>query len=350
MILAEKVAALRKKKGWSQEELAEKLGISRQSVSKWESGASIPDIDKIILLSRLFLVSTDYLLKDEIEENESVAQAAETSDEPAKRSVSVEEANQFMELTRKLALPQALAVALFVLSPVPLFLLGGLAETGRLTMKDETAGGLGIVVLLVMVAIGVAVLILCGTRLEPYGYLEKEVFTLQYGVEGIVKKNKELFARRFHVNVAVGVAICIVGVVPLLLFASVEADDLTLFCGLAILLTMVAAAVFLFVWAGMIQGSFHKLLQSEDYSPEQKAASRKLGVFSGAYWCVVTAVFLIVYARYKYFFFEENRIHHPYLVMGMIWIVAALLYAAVRIVLNYIFERKKNSAEGKKTL
>ena len=63
MILAEKVMALRKKNGWSQEELAEKLNISRQSVSKWESGASIPDIDKIIAMSSLFGVSTDYLLE-----------------------------------------------------------------------------------------------------------------------------------------------------------------------------------------------------------------------------------------------------------------------------------------------
>ena len=60
MVLSEKIIMLRKKAGWSQEELAEKLDISRQSVSKWESGASSPDLDKIIRLSRLFGVTTDY--------------------------------------------------------------------------------------------------------------------------------------------------------------------------------------------------------------------------------------------------------------------------------------------------
>ena len=65
MILAEKIAFLRKQNEWSQEQLAERLAISRQSVSKWESGASIPDIDKILILSRLFEVSTDYLLLGE---------------------------------------------------------------------------------------------------------------------------------------------------------------------------------------------------------------------------------------------------------------------------------------------
>ena len=64
MILGEKIIRLRKQREWSQEELASQLGISRQSVSKWESGASIPDLDKIIKMSSLFGVTTDYLLKE----------------------------------------------------------------------------------------------------------------------------------------------------------------------------------------------------------------------------------------------------------------------------------------------
>ena len=64
MSLAEKIMNLRKKRGWSQEELASHLAISRQSVSKWESGASVPDLDKILKLSEIFNVTTDYLLKE----------------------------------------------------------------------------------------------------------------------------------------------------------------------------------------------------------------------------------------------------------------------------------------------
>ena len=65
MTFSDKLIALRKKAGWSQEELAERLNVSRQSVSKWESAQSMPDIDKIVQLSSLFGVTTDYLLKDE---------------------------------------------------------------------------------------------------------------------------------------------------------------------------------------------------------------------------------------------------------------------------------------------
>lgn len=65
MIFADKLITLRKKAGWSQEELAEKLNVTRQSVSKWEGAQSVPDIDKILQLSCLFGVTTDYLLKDD---------------------------------------------------------------------------------------------------------------------------------------------------------------------------------------------------------------------------------------------------------------------------------------------
>ena len=70
MILADKITALRKKAGWSQEELAEQLGVSRQSISKWEGAQSVPDMDKVVQMSRLFGVTTDFLLKDELSEEE----------------------------------------------------------------------------------------------------------------------------------------------------------------------------------------------------------------------------------------------------------------------------------------
>ncbi|WP_061587216.1 helix-turn-helix domain-containing protein [Streptococcus oralis] len=73
MKLAEKLFELRKEKGWSQEKLAEQINVSRQSISKWESGQVLPEIEKIIELSRIFQVTTDYLLLDENSEKASTA-------------------------------------------------------------------------------------------------------------------------------------------------------------------------------------------------------------------------------------------------------------------------------------
>ncbi|SFG71681.1 helix-turn-helix domain-containing protein [Sporolactobacillus nakayamae] len=64
MSFQDKLLNLRKQKGWSQEKLAENLGVSRQAVSKWESGQSLPDMDKLISLSDLFEVSIDSMVKD----------------------------------------------------------------------------------------------------------------------------------------------------------------------------------------------------------------------------------------------------------------------------------------------
>jgi|SRR6056297_293963 len=66
MLFGEKLQSLRRQKGMSQEQLAIQLGVSRQAVSKWELNDSIPDTEKIIRLSDLFNVSTDYILKDDI--------------------------------------------------------------------------------------------------------------------------------------------------------------------------------------------------------------------------------------------------------------------------------------------
>ena len=76
MTFGEKLQALRKARGWSQEELATQINVSRQALSKWESGASVPDTENVVALSRLFGVSTDYLL---LENGETTAQAVPTA-------------------------------------------------------------------------------------------------------------------------------------------------------------------------------------------------------------------------------------------------------------------------------
>jgi transcriptional regulator with XRE-family HTH domain len=63
MTIADRIQSLRKQKGMSQEELADKIGVSRQAVSKWESEQSTPDLDKVVIMSELFEFTTDYLLK-----------------------------------------------------------------------------------------------------------------------------------------------------------------------------------------------------------------------------------------------------------------------------------------------
>ena len=131
MIFADKVVQLRKKSGWSQEELAEKLNVTRQSVSKWEGAQSIPDLEKILQLAQIFGVSTDYLLKDELAE----AEYTKSDDSSSVRRVSMEEANAFLQVKQATAGRIAFATFLCILSPICLFLLAAASETGMLPIR-----------------------------------------------------------------------------------------------------------------------------------------------------------------------------------------------------------------------
>lgn len=315
MILAEKIIQLRKQNGWSQEELAENLGISRQSVSKWESGASIPDLERIVKMSELFGVSTDYLMKDELEEV-SFSESKDKYEEDNVKSVSVEEANSFMDLSRIFARQIANAVTTFILSPMLVICLGALAEDGR--MNEELAGGIGTSILLIMVAIGAAICIFNGLRMGKYEYMEKQTLSLQYGVKGIVSKKKEEFADTFRKYIAIGVTLCIVGVIPLIMMDAFGASELMEVIGLVVLLVLVATGVNMIVWSSIIQGSYQKLLQEGDYSIEKKNTNRKLEWVAGVYWCLVVAIYLGI----SFYFMNWH-------ISWVIWPVAGVLYGAI---------------------
>lgn len=92
MNFSEKLADLRRREGFSQEQLADRLGVTRQSVSKWESGAAQPELVKLVALSELFHVSVDYLVKDYIEEAERPAARPASTE---KLEAQVEELSRF---------------------------------------------------------------------------------------------------------------------------------------------------------------------------------------------------------------------------------------------------------------
>lgn len=318
MILSEKLLALRTRAGLSQEELAEKLNVSRQSVSKWESGGSIPGIDKILEMSRLYGISTDYLLKDELEElpGEIVADLYQPT--PV-RELALEDVNAYLDTLRDSAGGIALGVALCILSPVALLLFLGLHEMGLIFSTDSLASGLGCGVLLVVVAAAVALFIRHGLRLHEFEFLETEDFRLDYGVAGIVEKEAREFQPQFGRGLAFGVVLCIMSVIPLLLAGALDAADGICICMCALLLALAALGVFRIVRVCIQKGGYDRLLQRGDYTEEKKAEDRRLQVFDTAYWCIVTAVYLSI--SFCFMIWQISWI---------IWPVAGVVFAAAR--------------------
>lgn len=329
MILAEKIIQLRKQLGWSQEELAEKLSVSRQAVSKWESGNSIPDIEKIINMSGIFGVSTDYLLKDDIEVP-TPSEGSEGSDDDLYQTISVEEANDYMSLARNYSKKLAWSVQALILSPVCLILLAGFSDSGKLIFSEELAAGLGITVLLIIVALSVGVIILNDIPMKKYEFIKKDCVNLQYGVSGIVKKYKEEFENTYRTSIALGVILCIIGVIPLILSAFLENDIITISC-VGLLLVSVSFGVNLFVRVSTVMESYTSLLQEGEFSIKAKKDAKSIEYFPAIYWCTVVAIFLGI----SFYFNNWDR-------SWIIWPVAALIFAALRaIMLAFIKSRQK---------
>ena len=192
MILAEKIMEERKKNGWSQEELAEKLSVSRQAVSKWESAQSIPDLQRVIQLSEIFGVSTDYLLKDECETPQLIEGVEPSNKDFPLKKVSMEEANDFMEIRKKNAPKIAAAVAACIVSPSVLIFLAGLSEAQIGNISEGVAASVGLVCLLGFVAAAVFTFISCGMQTKRFEFLENECFETAYGVEGLAKEKLKI--------------------------------------------------------------------------------------------------------------------------------------------------------------
>ncbi len=333
MILADKIIQLRKQSGWSQEELAEQVGVSRQSISKWESGQSIPDLNKIIKLSSIFGVSTDYLIKDELEEL-TPENALVPADEISGRLITLDTAMDFMELKEETAPKFSLGVSFCVFAPAVLIALMAFQEKFQSAVSEDLAGGIGTALLLVFVGIGVLLIISNSMKTSKYEFLEKEDIVLDYGVQGIVEKRKEEFADIHRRCIASGVALCIVAVVPLIIVGSISASDFGPILCASFLLVLIACAVYLFVWAGTIQGSYNQLLQEGEYTKKNKKIESRTSAFSGIYWSVITAVYLGM----SFWFNNWEK-------SWIIWPVSAVAYVAVREIVGSILMRKTEKKE-----
>lgn len=319
MILADKIIDLRKKNGWSQEELAEKLDVSRQSISKWESAQSVPDLTRVIRMAELFGVSTDYLLRDDQEALVPEA-ASKTDTEPAARPVTMEEANAFLALRAENARRVALGVLLCILCPVPVLLLLASEKYVALGLNETQAAAISCTLLFLMLGAAVALFVVSGIRGKRFAFMQEEAIDTLYGVDGMVRERMERFHPRFGLELTLGIVLCVLCVLPifgaLLLFG--EDAEAPMVVAAALLLGMIAAGVYLIVHCAMIQGGFKTLLEEGDYSRYEKRQEKRFGPLAGVYWLLVTALYLAIS-------FLTMRWERTWI----IWPVAAVAHGAV---------------------
>lgn len=254
MKLSEKIIALRKQQGWSQEDLAEHLGISRQSVSKWESGASTPELERVIQLCDLFGLSADSLIRDDMP-----LASGEPDDRPEiDRDYPIltqDDVYAYLSQCQAFAHEIGLGVAACVLCPAPLVALIGL-------FGDGFGPAVGVPLLLLIVAWAVYRFVMAGTEMQRYRYIEKGCFVPARGVMRWVRESRDQFRSTFIREISIGTVLCIVSPAPLIFLASFLGErPLAAGTGTALLLALVAAGCYLFTRTGCVQSSYRRLLK-----------------------------------------------------------------------------------------
>lgn len=295
MILADKIINLRKKNGWSQEELAEKLGVTRQSVSKYEGAQSIPDLDKILKLSEIFGVTTDYLIKDELEEEEYVPSQMQENESESDRivhKVTMEMANEYLQMIDWSAGKTAFAMMLCILSPIVLLMLGAMSEMPDYHISENAAAGIGICVLIVLIAIAVMIFILCGMKTKKYEFMEKEDIETAYGVSGMVKEKRDAYHSPYVTQLVIGITCCICSVIPLFGTLAVSESDFYMVLAVCMLLTLVAIGTYFIVRSAAKMNAMNQLLEEEDYTRQKKHENKKMSGPVTVYWLIATAIYL----------------------------------------------------------
>ena len=332
MILADKIINLRKKNGWSQEELAEKLGVTRQSISKYEGAQSIPDLDKILKLSEIFGVTTDYLIKDELEEEEyapSQMQENESESDRSVHKVTMEMANEYLQIIDWTAGKTAFATMLCILSPIVLLMLGAMSEMPNYHISENAAAGIGICVLIVLIAIAVTIFILCGMKTKKYEYMEKEDIETAYGVSGMVKEKRDAYHSMYVTQLVIGIACCICSVIPLFGTLAVSESDFYMVSAVCMLLALVAIGTYFIVRSAAKMNAMNQLLEEEDYTRQKKHENKKMSGPVMVYWLIATAIYLA-------WSFTTNDWDRTWI----IWPVVGVLFPAFYAIVNGI--RKKS--------
>ena len=309
-MLGEKIAELRKAQNMSQEDLADRMDVSRQSVSKWESGQSQPELDKLLKLSELFHVSTDYLLKEETvpavqtaeQEEQSEPEYSQEEDprmedwrktirktffrEPQEQEQKVyilrrDEAESYIEVRKKQADLTSLGVAECVASVVPVIAASGFSSAG--------AAGAGVVAMLGIIAHAVSRFMKSAQLGKAYEFLNDTVFLPEHGAEGLIAETGAVLGEKATRNIRVGVILCILCVAPTIMMGTLSksAEAFALF-GVSLMFIMAAAGVYLFVQAGYMNGTMQRLLQKGEFQAEIKAKAN----IKTIYWTIITAAYL----------------------------------------------------------
>ena len=267
MYFGENLQILRKRDNLSQEDLADKLQVSRQAVSKWESGTGFPETEKLITICEIFNCSMDELVKGKI------------SSDPTS---SKEKYNSLMDrFSRNISI----AIMLILIGVTILLTIMGFAHNES---QEELYGNYGVVILLVFVAMAVPIFIVNGIEMDNFKKKYPKL-TNFYSDEEVDKYNSQ-----FSKKIALSVSTIIIGVVVFLgsISLGIFSEESTF--PSAILLLFITIAVPIIVSSGIQKDKYNIDEYNKKNSDEEREKENKIGKYCGIIMIVTTIIYLVI--------------------------------------------------------
>lgn len=288
MKLSDKIINLRKKLGWSQEDLAMKLNVSRQSVSKWEGGLSIPNLNRVIELGEIFGVSTDYLLKDELENPEILN--ADNKDEVI--TITLEDARDYINTSYYKSKATVRAVVLSIMSIIPLFLLLALYEGDVFKISKTMAVSLGLISLFIITSKSIATFININNKYILNDTIESLIFELEHGVESILKDEMDNYKETYSKNMSISMFLFMTCPLPLIVSAIFGLQSMIILLTVVLLFIMVSVGLYILIPISDIYESYKKLLHLDEYKLENLEDTKRTMRFASFYWPLIVAIYI----------------------------------------------------------
>ena len=265
MSLSENLQNLRKIKNMSQEELAEKLNVSRQAVSKWESGNGFPETEKIINICEIFDCSMDELVKGKITEDVK------------------KDKNDYDTVFSKAARGIALGVSIILVGVSIMLTLLGFAPNEQ---AEDTYALIGVVMVLIGVVFAVPMFIINGTMID--NFKKKNPVMANVYSEEEVDQGKSKFTK----SLAIGISIILVGVVIMLALLATKVFGESVM-PVAFLMYFVTIGVGIIVYSGQMQEKFDIEKYNRENTQEFKEKEDKVGKICGVIMLLATIIFLV---------------------------------------------------------
>ncbi len=262
MNLGRNLQTIRKARQLSQEELADKMDVSRQAISKWESGAAYPETEKLIELSKVLDCSLDSLVKGEVQDGPKLSEKAE-----------------YDTLMDRFSKQMSLAVMLVLMGSS---ILLGMSALG------EKCTDYGLVVFLLFVAVSVPIFVMRGIELGNYKqkYPRLENF--------YTEKEIDAYNVKFTRMIAGAIGILMVGLVVFMALVVVNLFGKDNAMSAAVFMLFVTAAVPMFVYAGIQKSKYDIEQYNKENSIESQLVSEKMGKVAGVIMMLATIIFLLL--------------------------------------------------------